>query len=206
MNGTLQLLLAQKDLLQYLRECQESDVLSYPQEFWEFFEAVWDQQENGNYVMELKFMLNRGRLSYLCNGQQQDAAEFLSEFIQLLHELNPAGLFGSPNDGDSQSRLEWNDFLQYKSVSNMFAMQLEMRTRCTNCAISKRSYEHFKILTLHFPEDQVNGTVSFSSLLEERLKTTDMDRECEECGTVQPAIRKTRFRRCPPILVSNINK
>ncbi|XP_039292175.1 uncharacterized protein LOC120353258 [Nilaparvata lugens] len=48
---------------------------------------------------------------------------------------------------------EWTNFLQYKSISNLFASQLEIHTRCTNCANLQWTYEHFKILKHHFPED-----------------------------------------------------
>ena len=111
-------------------------------------------------------------MKLLSNHQQQDAHEFLSLFLDLLHEdinrINNRKYMELkerlPNENDEKASKRWWNI--YKSrdnsiITDLFYGQFKSEIKCVVCNKSSITYDPFMILELPLPSSQNETTIKF---------------------------------------------
>lgn len=157
------------------------------------------------------------RLDFVRGSQQQDAQEFLREFIELLAEENSQyrSYLGKPNrkfdvNPKLSTRENYNNFMaemqKRESSDILFIFGGETYTQIS-CAQGHfhYSFDRFMDVTVSFPS--VDRTYSITELLLHDMQQemlTDVD--CDQCRRRGSALKSTLFYSLPPNLVIHANR
>ena len=145
-------------------------------------------------------------------GDQHDSQEFLSFFLDSLHEeLNRSKNEGTPkiienieeNEENYAARI-WKENLTFNCsvIVDLFQGQLKSTLNCLGCGYLSINFDPFMYLTLPIPN--VND-VTLMSCLNEYIKEETLVRTdrwvCHSCGNKSRTKKKIDIWKFPPILI-----
>lgn len=150
------------------------------------------------------------------HGLQQDAHEFLSFFLDILHEeLNRADK-ESPCPGlahkrscENRAARSWRRYLRTNSsiIVDLFQGQLRSTTRCKSCKGENVKFERFIHLSLPVPR---SGKASLVDCFKEFSKPEALNDDngwvCPRCQIKVNAVRKSEIWKLPPILIIHLKR
>jgi ubiquitin carboxyl-terminal hydrolase 8 len=150
-------------------------------------------------------------------GEQHDSQEFLSFFLDSLHEeLNRTNVEGIPrlieNTGEKeelQAAKAWKEYLTYNSsvIVDLFQGQLKSTLKCLKCQYVSITFDAFMFLTLPIPDRK---NCSLEDCLKEFTKEELLIKKnrwiCHSCGHKSRASKKIDIWKFPPILIINLKR
>lgn len=150
------------------------------------------------------------------NTCQQDAHEFLSFFLDILHEeLNradkniPTPSFGFKKSCESRAARSWNKSLRNNTsiIVDLFQGQLRSITKCQVCKGESVKFESFMNISLPVPK---SGRVTLYDCFREFCKPEVIDKDnswvCPKCKVKVKAIRKCDIWKLPPVLIIHFKR
>ena len=149
-------------------------------------------------------------------GYQQDAHEFLSFFLDILHEeLNRADLgsrsarIGPKSNCENRAARSWQRNLKTNSsiIVDLFQGQLRSTTKCKSCKGESVKFETFMHLSLPIPRSsKPNLMECFKEFAKPELLSHDNEWECPRCQVKVEAIKKCEIWKLPPILIVHLKR
>ena len=147
-------------------------------------------------------------------GTQQDAHEFLSFFLDILHEeLNRANLESKPpslgrkRSCENRAARSWRRYLKNNSsiIVDLFQGQLRSTTKCKKCKGESVKFENFIHLSLPIPRNNRSSLLEcFKEFTKPELLNKANEWFCPRCQAKVEAIRKCEIWKLPPILIIHL--
>lgn len=225
MNAALQCIVNTQPLLEYfLIGLFESDMNlnrnsygsagSFSNAFACLAVASWKQEGTSLVPKHLLDLVTRFA-PHFQQGNQHDAHEFLSFFLDILHEeLNRADKsltcpsIGHKKSCENRAARSWKRYLKNNSsiIVDLFQGQLRSTTKCTNCKGESVRFENFIQLSIPL----VKGGGSLLDCLAEFSKAQLIPKEsgwvCPRCLVRVQAYRKSEIWKLPPILIIHLKR
>mmetsp|Transcript_13273 Transcript_13273/g.24893 ORF Transcript_13273/g.24893 Transcript_13273/m.24893 type:complete len:440 (-) Transcript_13273:15-1334(-) len=149
-------------------------------------------------------------------GDQHDSHEFLTSFLDKLHEdLNrvkePPSCHSAENTVTEEviAALKWEEHLQNgcSVIVDLFQGQLKSTVRCTTCSYVSLTFDTFMYLSLPIPKTKVP---TLQECLLEFTKEEKLEPDqlwiCPLCGIPNQAIKKFDIWKVPPVLVIHLKR
>ena len=179
--------------------------------YGEFLKAQWLNDYITIYPMYFYKLISEIAPQFSRN-QQHDSQEFLSFFLDSLHEeLNRAKIEDVPetfkNTEENEEKYAatiWKEYLTFNCsvIVDLFQGQLKSRLKCVKCNYLSVTFDPFMYLTLPIP-DIMNCTLM--SCLNEYTKEELLIKKdrwtCHNCGNKSRAKKKIDIWMFPPILI-----
>lgn len=150
------------------------------------------------------------------SGYQQDAHEFLSFFLDILHEeLNRADLnMNCPrilqkSTCENRAARSWRRHLKNNSsiIVDLFQGQLRSTTKCKKCKGKSVKFETFMHLSLPIPKvNKPNLIDCFKEFTKPELLNKENQWFCPRCQVKVEAIKKCEIWKLPPILTVHLKR
>ncbi|KAK0406596.1 hypothetical protein QR680_018676 [Steinernema hermaphroditum] len=228
MNSALQCLVAIPELTQFFAQRRYREELNITSKKFEgqlavAYKALLEEMEaaNGAIVPDgLRNLIKKyeGRFN---NNEQQDAQEFLSFFLDELHEdLNR--VVKKPYIEYSESILQthaemgreaWENHRKREDsvVVDLAHLQVKYKRTCTTCSTESVRFESAASLTLELPEEEMfSPHISLFDCIEkhtsEELLGEDNAWFCPQCQKMQEAKLKTDLWKLPKILILHLKR
>ncbi|XP_015115290.1 ubiquitin carboxyl-terminal hydrolase 8 [Diachasma alloeum] len=142
------------------------------------------------------------------NKNHQDAQEFLTELLQILHEelkeeksAEDGGMVKSPQEA-MDNVLDW----KYSIISRTFYAQTRAFIRCETCGSKSEKkqadFDAFTTLIVSLPE---GDSLDLKECIDNSLDQVQ-SRDCAVCGGTQPARVVQEFTQLPPVLIVALNR
>ena len=153
---------------------------------------------------------------YFQSFQQNDAQEFITFFIDLLHESIKRkvkiNIVGTPKNNYDNLKVEsiraWSNFFEsnYSYIIKTFYSKLLSLTSCPNCNYLAKNHEPISTITLSLNE----GYQTLYDCLDEFIKDFTLDVEnswtCEKCSQKVCPQKKINFWELSPVLIFSIKQ
>ncbi|XP_063992091.1 ubiquitin carboxyl-terminal hydrolase 8-like [Diachasmimorpha longicaudata] len=181
------------------------------QVFHRVMKTLWSGQHKSFSIEVLREKVGERKPTFN-NKNYQDAQEFLTELLQILHEELQEEQ--SPDDdGEGQSPQEaMNRVLEgkYSIISRTFYGQTRSFATCDTCGSTssrkETAFDAFTTLIVSLPEvNDLTNSHDLKTCIDESLKGMEM-RTCTRCGGVQPARVVQEFTQLPPVLIVALNR
>lgn len=163
-----------------------------------------NEQENKNIIYDLSSFINYfiSEKPWFKRFQQNDAHEFLINFLELLIKSSP--VIYKLRESDEPWKKSWNSFLSKNSspFTREYHGQSKTKIKCCKCKTSKNIFDEFNSINLTVP---LNET-SLDKLFENYLKMEVQDDQsnlyyCETCKKNKITMKKIFLNILPNKLI-----
>ena len=198
----------------FFDECKRSNQESLLYEWFQFQRKMWsnDESEVLNPISLLrKFQqLCAEKDLYFSNFSQNDVDEFLTLFLDLLHQGVSREVtmnFSKKIDDEAdkinlKSNETWQRFYEkdYSYIVENFYSQLLAVTSCTECEYYTTNHDPIQVISLEIP----NSATSLNCCLGEYMKKLRLDEDnlwkCDKCKNSVRPFKQTRLWKTSDIL------
>jgi len=166
-----------------------------------------------------------GRLNSMFKdpGQQQDAQEFFSMIVDVLHEDFNSGWNRTPmralTEAEEQKRermpkivvakTEWGRFTHRDNsvLTSLFYGQQASRLKCPQCGITSTQYDAWALLQVEIPDrPEARLQDCLRQHFSDELLDEDNQWTCPQCRAPRRARKKLTMTRAPPYLVIGLKR
>jgi ubiquitin C-terminal hydrolase len=137
--------------------------------------------------------------------QQNDAHEFLIEFLDLLITNTDPEQFCTLGTLENPSLISWNNFLKQNKYSKFvkeYHGQTKLTITCSCCQTSKEVFEEFNTINLNVENDAPDITSLFVKYLKRETNSDTSNLYfCENCRSEQISDQKISLSILPNILI-----
>ncbi|EME49118.1 hypothetical protein DOTSEDRAFT_67997 [Dothistroma septosporum NZE10] len=166
-----------------------------------------------------------GRLNSMFRdpGQQQDAQEFFSMIVDVLHEDFNAMWARTPlralTDQEEQKRermpkihvakTEWGRYTHRENsfLTSLFYGQQSSRLKCPQCGLTSTQYDALALLQVEIPDcREAKIQDCFRQHFKDELLDEDNQWTCPNCKAPRRAWKKLTMTRAPPFLVVGLKR
>lgn len=166
-----------------------------------------------------------GRLNSMFRdpGQQQDAQEFFSMIVDVLHEdfnsrwaRTPLRALTEAEEAKRErmpptivARTEWGRYTHRENsfLTSLFYGQTASRLRCPKCGITSTQYDALALLQVEIPEvREARLQDCFRQHFKDELLDEDNQWTCPKCKAPRRAWKKLTMTRAPPYLVVGLKR
>lgn len=166
-----------------------------------------------------------GRLNSIFRdpGQQQDAQEFFSMLVDVLHEDFNVNWARTPlralTDAEEQKRermpklqvakTEWGRYTHRENsfLTSLFYGQHSSRLRCPKCGITSTQYDAWALLQVEIPDCRETKLQDcFRQHFKDEMLDEDNQWTCPKCKAPRRAWKKLTMTRAPPCLVVGLKR
>lgn len=142
-------------------------------------------------------------------NQQQDAHEFLLEYVNQLHDE----LLGARNLWlDAQSKVESEDVLGVLATQMHLDSEVQKRLECLECKATRDVFERFRDFSLDFPPQRTGELLGSSdqrcelrTMLRNYFASELLEAKCEKCSN--PSARMFKYlTQGPRVLVLHLKR
>jgi len=198
----------------FFNECKRSNQETLLYEWFQFQKKMWanDASEVLNPISLLrKFQqLCMEKDLYFSNFSQNDVDEFLTLFLDLLHQgvsREVTMTFSKTIDDEAdkinlKSNETWKRFYEkdYSYIVENFYSQLLSITSCTDCEYYTTNHDPIQVISLEIP----NSASSLNCCLSEYMKKLRLDEDnlwqCDKCKNQVRPFKQTRLWKTSDIL------
>ena len=198
----------------FFEECKRSNQESLLYEWFQFQRQMWsnDLSEVLNPITLLRRFqqLCMEKDLYFSNFSQNDVDEFLTLFLDLLHQgvsREVAMNFSKKIDDEAdkinlKSNETWQRFYEkdYSYIVDNFYSQLLSITSCTDCEYYTTNHDPIQVISLEIP----NSASSLNCCLSEYMKKLRLDEDnlwqCDKCKNQVRPFKQTRLWKTSDIL------
>lgn len=166
-----------------------------------------------------------GRLNSMFRdpGQQQDAQEFFSMIVDVLHEDFNLNWARTPlrvlTEAEEQRReqmpkiqvakTEWGRYIHRENslLTTLFYGQHSSRLRCPKCGVTSTQYDAWALLQVEIPDCQEAKLQDcFRQHFKDEMLDEDNQWTCPNCKAPRRAWKKLTMTRAPPFLVVGLKR
>ena len=198
----------------FFDECKRSDKDSLLYEWFQFQRKMWsnDSSEVHNPINLLRRFqqLCSEKDLYFSNFNQNDIDEFLTLFLDLLHQgvSREVTMTFSKKVEDEADKINlksnetWQRFYakDYSYIVDNFYSQLLAITSCTDCEYYTTNHDPIQVISLEIP----NSASSLECCLSEYMKKLRLDEDnlwqCDECKNSVRPFKQTRLWKTSDVL------
>tara|TARA_B110000971_G_C19979042_1_gene486441 strand:- start:240 stop:1259 length:1020 start_codon:yes stop_codon:yes gene_type:complete len=198
----------------FFNECKRSNQDSLIYEWFQFQRKMWsnDSSEVHNPINLLRRFqqLCSEKDLYFSNFNQNDIDEFLTLFLDLLHQgvsREVTMTFSKKVDDEAdkinlKSNETWSRFYakDYSYIVDNFYSQLLAITSCTDCEYYTTNHDPIQVISLEIP----NSASSLECCLSEYMKKLRLDEDnlwqCDECKNSVRPFKQTRLWKTSDVL------
>lgn len=184
--------------------------------YGEFIKAQWT--EDFEYIQpSFLCSLIQGYAPEFSAGDQHDSQEFLSFFLNSLHEeLNRSEKTGLPRviedcgeKYEIQAASAWKESLLYNAsiIIDLFQGQYKSTLKCVKCSYEFTTFENFMMLTVPIPNVmECTLDMCIKEFAKEEVLNNQDRWNCHGCGHKIKAKKKIDVWKFPPILIVNLKR
>ena len=198
----------------FFNECKRSNQESLLYEWFQFQRKMWsnDSSEVLNPINLLRRFqqLCMEKDLYFSNFSQNDVDEFLTLFLDLLHQgvSREVTMTFSKNVEDEADKINlksnetWQRFYEkdYSYIVENFYSQLLSITSCTDCEYYTTNHDPIQVISLEIP----NSASSLNCCLSEYMKKLRLDEDnlwqCDKCKHSVRPFKQTRLWKTSDVL------
>jgi len=198
----------------FFNECKRSNQNSLIYEWFQFQRQMWTN-DSGGIQNPMKLLQRFQRLCrekdlYFSNFSQNDVDEFLTLFLDLLHQgvSREVTMTYSKKVEDEADKINlksnetWSRFYEndYSYIVENFYSQLLAITSCTDCEYYTTNHDPIQVVSLEIP----NSASSLECCLSEYMKKLRLDEDnlwiCDECKHSVRPFKQARLWKTSDIL------
>ena len=198
----------------FFNACKKADEDSLIYEWFQFQRQMWNNQSSENHN-PIKLLQKFQRLCiendlYFSNFSQNDVDEFLTLFLDLLHqgvkkEVTMSFSTDVEDEADKinlKSNETWKRFYEkdYSYIVENFYSQLLSITSCSNCDYYTTNHDPIQVVSLEIP----NSAISLECCLTEYMKKLRLDHNnmwtCDQCKQKVRPYKQTRLWKTSDVL------
>jgi len=194
--------------------CKKANKNSLIYEWFQFQRKIWnndsDEVQNPLRLLQRFQRLCLEKDLFFSNFSQNDVDEFLTLFLDLLHQgikREVTMSFSTKIDDDAdkvnlKSNETWKRFYEkdYSYIVENFYSQLLSITSCTDCEYYTTNHDPIQVVSLEIPND----ASSLEDCLQEYMKKIQLDSDnmwtCDECKHQVCPFKQTRLWKTSDIL------
>jgi ubiquitin carboxyl-terminal hydrolase 2/21 len=198
----------------FFKECKRTDKNSLLYEWFQFQRKMWSNEDNSmiNPIILLKTFQAKciEKDLYFSNFMQNDIDEFLTLFLDLLHQgvgRKVEMTFSDKIEDEAdkinlKSNQTWQRFYEkdYSYIVENFYSQLLGITSCTDCEYYTTNHDPIQVLSLEIPQE----AESLDCCLKEYMKKYRLDEgeewKCDECKNQVRPFKQTRLWKTSDVL------
>ena len=198
----------------FFNACKKADEDSLIYEWFQFQRQMWKNESSENHN-PIKLLQRFQRLCiqndlYFSNFSQNDVDEFLTLFLDLLHQgvKKEVTMSFSTNIEDEADKINlksnetWKRFYEkdYSYIVENFYSQLLSITSCSNCEYYTTNHDPIQVVSLEIP----NSAISLECCLTEYMKKLRLDHNnmwtCDKCNQKVRPYKQTRLWKTSDVL------
>ena len=198
----------------FFNACKKADEDSLIYEWFQFQRQMWKNESSENHN-PIKLLQRFQRLCiqndlYFSNFSQNDVDEFLTLFLDLLHQGIKRQVIMDysqeiEDEGDKinfKSNETWKRFYEkdYSYIVENFYSQLLSITSCSNCDYYTTNHDPIQVISLEIP----NSAISLECCLTEYMKKLRLDHNnmwtCDQCKQKVRPYKQTRLWKTSDVL------
>ena len=198
----------------FFNACKKADEDSLIYEWFQFQRKMWKNESSGDHN-PIKLLQQFQRLCiqndlYFSNFSQNDVDEFLTLFLDLLHQgvKKEVTMSFSTNIEDEADKINlksnetWKRFYEkdYSYIVENFYSQLLSITSCSNCDYYTTNHDPIQVVSLEIPD----SGISLECCLTEYMKKLRLDHDnmwtCDQCNEKVRPYKQTRLWRTSDVL------
>ena len=198
----------------FFNSCKKADEDSLIYEWFQFQRQMWKNESSENHN-PIKLLQRFQRLCiqndlYFSNFSQNDVDEFLTLFLDLLHQgiTKEVTMSFSTNVEDEADKINlksnetWKRFYEkdYSYIVENFYSQLLSITSCSNCDYYTTNHDPIQVVSLEIP----NSAMSLECCLTEYMKKLRLDHNnmwtCDQCNEKVRPYKQTRLWKTSDVL------
>ena len=198
----------------FFNACKKADEDSLIYEWFQFQRKMWKNEPSENHN-PIKLLQRFQRLCiqndlYFSNFSQNDVDEFLTLFLDLLHQgiKKEVTMSFSTNIEDEADKINlksnetWKRFYEkdYSYIVENFYSQLLSITSCSNCDYYTTNHDPIQVVSLEIP----NSAMSLECCLTEYMKKLRLDHNnmwtCDQCKQKVRPYKQTRLWKTSDVL------
>uniref|UniRef100_A0A1B0CIJ8 ubiquitinyl hydrolase 1 n=1 Tax=Lutzomyia longipalpis TaxID=7200 RepID=A0A1B0CIJ8_LUTLO len=170
-------------------------------------DALWARRYRYISPLSLKFTIGAIH-GVFREFEQQDAHEFLTIFIDMLHvDLQTIDTRAHIRENLSMSEKAWSDFTQSResAILRLFYGQIKSTVKCKVCGAESATYESSSNLSLELPA--TNTRCSIEDCFDTYFNGENISGwNCPGCRQSRNAVKKLDISKLPPILVIHLKR
>ena len=198
----------------FFNACKRADEDSLIYEWFQFQRKMWKNESSGDHN-PIKLLQQFQRLCiqndlYFSNFSQNDVDEFLTLFLDLLHQgiKKEVTMSFSTNIEDEADKINlksnetWKRFYEkdYSYIVENFYSQLLSITSCSNCDYYTTNHDPIQVISLEIP----NSAISLECCFTEYMKKLRLDHDnmwtCDQCNEKVRPYKQTRLWKTSDVL------
>ena len=198
----------------FFNACKRADEDSLIYEWFQFQRKMWKNESSGDHN-PIKLLQQFQRLCiqndlYFSNFSQNDVDEFLTLFLDLLHQgiKKEVTMSFSTNVEDEADKINlksnetWKRFYEkdYSYIVENFYSQLLSITSCSNCDYYTTNHDPIQVISLEIP----NSAISLECCFTEYMKKLRLDHDnmwtCDQCNEKVRPYKQTRLWKTSDVL------
>ena len=198
----------------FFNACKRADEDSLIYEWFQFQRKMWKNESSGDHN-PIKLLQQFQRLCiqndlYFSNFSQNDVDEFLTLFLDLLHQgiKKEVTMSFSTNVEDEADKINlksnetWKRFYEkdYSYIVENFYSQLLSITSCSNCDYYTTNHDPIQVISLEIP----NSAISLECCFTEYMKKLRLDHNnmwtCDQCKQKVRPYKQTRLWKTSDVL------
>lgn len=198
----------------FFNECKRANKDSLIYEWFQFQRSMWSNEDNNtinpiNLLKKFQGLCLEKDL-YFSNFSQNDIDEFLTLFLDLLHQGVARKVEMSFNEKvedeadkiNLKSNQTWKRFYEkdYSYIVNNFYSQLLGITSCTDCEYYTTNHDPIQVLSLEIPKDANSLDCCLTEYMKKYQLDSDNTWKCDKCKNHVKPFKQTRLWRTSDVL------